>query len=205
MRWGWDFFSPALRTALWQAARSFKIGVFKTWILSRFKIPFKSHSNHKISIRQLTDKILKSINAVCSGQNSNFFWKQSRRGNLKQCGRSFAETIFWGKDSAKLRLIPFFWIRMSQAEEEGSGEESSACSSFFFWRNSGGLNSYYSITSVYLKSSDFRFVFPNKSFLISRTIFPTALFPFSCSGSLPLALITIWTISFIAFITPSEE
>jgi hypothetical protein len=26
----------------------------------------------------------------------------------EQCGRSFAETIFWGKDSAKLRLIPFF-------------------------------------------------------------------------------------------------
>jgi len=27
---------------------------------------------------------------------------------------------------------------MSQAEEEGFGEESSACSAVFFWRNSGG-------------------------------------------------------------------
>src|SRR3989344_7110752 len=49
----------------------------------------------------------------------------------EQCGRSFAGTTFWGKDSAKLRLI-LFYIRMLQAEEEGSGEESSACSSFCF-------------------------------------------------------------------------
>src|SRR3989344_2954725 len=42
-----------------------------------------------------------------------------------------------GMVSAKPRLI---WI--SQAEEEGFGEESSACFAGFFWRNSGRTKKY---------------------------------------------------------------
>ena len=59
--------------------------------------------------------------AVCSGQNSNFFRRKSRRRNLKQCGRSFAETIFWGKDSAKLRLIPFSEFGCRKRRRRGLG------------------------------------------------------------------------------------
>src|SRR3989338_7341544 len=55
-----------------------------------------------------------------------------------QCGRSFGKTIFWGKDLPKLRLI-CFWIRMSQMEKEGFGEEFSICSAVFFSGISGGL------------------------------------------------------------------
>ena len=55
----------------------------------------------------------------------------------EQCGRSFAKTIVWGKDFAKLRLI-CFWIRMSQMEKEGFGEEFSICSSFYFGGIRGG-------------------------------------------------------------------
>ena len=66
-----------------------------------------------------------------------FLWGsafQIFRQVAEQCGRSFGKTIFWGeKDLPKLRLI-YFWIRKSQAEEEGFGEESARASFFGGWR-----------------------------------------------------------------------
>ncbi|MCX6800136.1 MAG: hypothetical protein NT091_03250 [Candidatus Falkowbacteria bacterium] len=52
-------------------------------------------------------------------------------------GRSFAKTIFWGKDFAKLRLIflKFGGVLNSDSRaEDGSGEESARVSAFLFWR-----------------------------------------------------------------------
>ena len=49
---------------------------------------------------------------------------RSRAGGGTKCGLGFAEAFFWGYGFRKTSAT----IRISQAEEEGSGEESSACS-----------------------------------------------------------------------------
>ena len=93
----------------------------------------------------------KTLLAFLIWRGWNFFWK--RKGCFsfgvlpsKYSGRwrnnadeVLAKLFFWGKDLPKLRLI-CFWIRMSQAEEEGSGEESSACSSFCFGEIRAGVD-----------------------------------------------------------------